>query len=90
MNKNLAIYGGPKTIDKNFDWPVYNETDVDVVARVDRRERRRDGDAAAGEHFALRGMFATGANAFLRAGDDDFKITTAQRIGLEQTLARDD
>lgn len=36
MNKNLAIYGGPKTIDKNFDWPVYNETDVDVVAQIVR------------------------------------------------------
>ncbi|MEI6679907.1 MAG: DegT/DnrJ/EryC1/StrS family aminotransferase [Mariniphaga sp.] len=36
MKQNLAINGGPKTIDKNFEWPVYDETDVDVVAKIVR------------------------------------------------------
>jgi dTDP-4-amino-4,6-dideoxygalactose transaminase len=34
--KNLAINGGKKTIDKNFAWPIYDETDVNVVAEVVR------------------------------------------------------
>jgi dTDP-4-amino-4,6-dideoxygalactose transaminase len=33
MKQNLAINGGPKTIDKNFAWPIYNETDVEAVAK---------------------------------------------------------
>ena len=36
MKQNLAINGGPKTIDKNFNWPVYGESDVDVVAEIVR------------------------------------------------------
>jgi len=36
MKQNLAINGGPKTIDKNFGWPVYDESDVDVVAEIVR------------------------------------------------------
>ena len=28
MKQNLAINGGPKTIDKNFNWPVYGESDA--------------------------------------------------------------
>ena len=34
MKQNLALNGGPKTIDKNFEWPVYDQTDVDVVAQI--------------------------------------------------------
>lgn len=34
--KNLAINGGKKTIDKNFAWPIFDETDVNVVAEVVR------------------------------------------------------
>lgn len=36
MKRNLAINGGPKTIDKDFAWPVYDETDVNVVAEIIR------------------------------------------------------
>ena len=33
MNK-LAINGGEKTIDKNFDWPVFDESDVLAVTEI--------------------------------------------------------
>ncbi len=36
MNKNLAINGGPKTVERDFAWPVYDETDVSVVAAIVR------------------------------------------------------
>ena len=36
MKQNLAINGGPKTIDKNFEWPVFDETDVEAVAEIVR------------------------------------------------------
>jgi dTDP-4-amino-4,6-dideoxygalactose transaminase len=36
MNKELAINGGPKTIDKNFTWPVFDETEINAVADVVR------------------------------------------------------
>jgi len=36
MKKNLAINGGPKTIDKDFAWPIYDETDVNAVAEIVR------------------------------------------------------
>src|ERR1035437_2008829 len=36
MKQNLAINGGSKTIDKNFAWPIYDETDVNVVAEIIR------------------------------------------------------
>ena len=34
MKANLAINGGPKTIDKNFSWPVFDETDISAVDKV--------------------------------------------------------
>lgn len=36
MKQNLAIFGGPKTIDKDFPWPVYDESDINAVADVVR------------------------------------------------------
>ena len=36
MEQNLAINGGPKTIDKSFNWPIYDETDVNAVAEIVR------------------------------------------------------
>ena len=36
MKKNLAINGGPKTRDKDFAWPIYDETDVSAVADIIR------------------------------------------------------
>lgn len=32
--KNLAINGGKKTIDKVFPWPLFDETDVNAVAKI--------------------------------------------------------
>ncbi|MCD4769703.1 MAG: DegT/DnrJ/EryC1/StrS family aminotransferase [Bacteroidales bacterium] len=34
MKANLTINGGPKTIDKNFSWPVFDETDISAVDEV--------------------------------------------------------
>ena len=34
MKRNLAVNGGPKTIDKNFDWPVFDKSETDAVADV--------------------------------------------------------
>lgn len=34
--ESLALYGGPKTIDKQFNWPIYDDTDIDAVAAVVR------------------------------------------------------
>ena len=36
MKKNLAINGGPKTIDRDFPWPIFDETAVNAVADVVR------------------------------------------------------
>jgi dTDP-4-amino-4,6-dideoxygalactose transaminase len=36
MKQNLAIYGGPKTIDKNFPWPVFDETEINSVVDIVR------------------------------------------------------
>ena len=36
MMKNLAINGGPKTVERDFAWPVYDETDVNLVAEIVR------------------------------------------------------
>lgn len=35
MNReDLAIYGGPKTIEKEFPWPVYDQKEVNAVAEI--------------------------------------------------------
>src|SRR5674476_593368 len=34
--KNLAINGGPKTVGRDFDWPLYDETDIKCVADIVR------------------------------------------------------
>jgi dTDP-4-amino-4,6-dideoxygalactose transaminase len=36
MKQSLAINGGPKTIDKEFPWPVLDESDVKVVTDITR------------------------------------------------------
>ncbi|MCE5346485.1 MAG: DegT/DnrJ/EryC1/StrS family aminotransferase [Bacteroidales bacterium] len=46
MKKNLAINGGPKTIDRNFPWPVFDETDVNAVADVVRSGQWGNPDCA--------------------------------------------
>jgi len=34
MKEELAIRGGLKTVDKQFDWPVFDDTDVNAVLEV--------------------------------------------------------
>jgi dTDP-4-amino-4,6-dideoxygalactose transaminase len=34
--KNLAINGGPKTVGRDFDWPLFDETDINIVADIVR------------------------------------------------------
>jgi len=34
--KNLAINGGAKTVERDFKWPLYDESDVEVVADIVR------------------------------------------------------
>ena len=36
MKEELAINGGPKTVEKDFAWPLYDETDVSCVAEIVR------------------------------------------------------
>jgi dTDP-4-amino-4,6-dideoxygalactose transaminase len=36
MNQELAINGGPKTINKDFVWPIFDQTEIDAVADVVR------------------------------------------------------
>ncbi len=36
MKINLAINGGPKTVERDFDWPLFDETDVNLVADIVR------------------------------------------------------
>lgn len=42
----LAIDGGPKTVQKTFPWPIYDETDVEAVAKVVRSGRWGNPDCA--------------------------------------------
>jgi dTDP-4-amino-4,6-dideoxygalactose transaminase len=35
----LALHGGPRTVTREFPWPIYDETDVEAVAEVVRRGR---------------------------------------------------
>jgi dTDP-4-amino-4,6-dideoxygalactose transaminase len=34
MSEQLAIHGGPKTTEKDFSWPVFDESEVKAVAEV--------------------------------------------------------
>ena len=34
MKQNLAFFGGTKTVERNFDWPLFDESDVDCVADI--------------------------------------------------------
>lgn len=36
MKNELAVNGGPKTVDRNFPWPVFDETDVNAIIDVVR------------------------------------------------------
>ena len=36
MKQILAINGGVKTIEKNFEWPLFDETEVNAVTEVVR------------------------------------------------------
>jgi len=34
MNNKLAINGGPKTINKNFDWPIFDENEIKAISEI--------------------------------------------------------
>ncbi|HWS01594.1 MAG TPA: DegT/DnrJ/EryC1/StrS family aminotransferase [Prolixibacteraceae bacterium] len=34
MKQDLAFFGGPKTVERDFEWPLYDETDVKCVADI--------------------------------------------------------
>ena len=36
MKQNLAINGGPKTVEIDFEWPIFDETDINSVADIVR------------------------------------------------------
>jgi dTDP-4-amino-4,6-dideoxygalactose transaminase len=46
MKQNLAINGGPKTLEKEFPWPVYDESDIQCVADVMRSGKWGNPDCA--------------------------------------------
>ena len=46
MQNDLAINGGPKTINKEFPWPVYDESDINAVAEVVRSGKWGNPDCA--------------------------------------------
>ncbi len=46
MQNNLAINGGPKTINKEFPWPIYDESDINAVAEVVRSGQWGNPDCA--------------------------------------------
>lgn len=36
MRQDLAINGGPKTVEKDYAWPIFDDTDINCVAEVVR------------------------------------------------------
>ena len=36
MKEQLAINGGPKTLNKDFNWPIFNDNDVNAVTEITR------------------------------------------------------
>ncbi len=36
MRQDLAINGGPKTVEKDFEWPIYDDSDIKSVAEIVR------------------------------------------------------
>jgi dTDP-4-amino-4,6-dideoxygalactose transaminase len=46
MQNDLAINGGPKTINKEFPWPVYDDSDINAVAEVVRSGQWGNPDCA--------------------------------------------
>ncbi len=36
MKQNLAINGGAKTIEKNFEWPLFDETEINAITDIVR------------------------------------------------------
>ncbi|MCK5103738.1 MAG: DegT/DnrJ/EryC1/StrS family aminotransferase, partial [Cyclobacteriaceae bacterium] len=36
MKEQLAINGGPKTLNKEFNWPIFNDEDVNAVTEITR------------------------------------------------------
>jgi len=57
MTISLAINGGPKTVETDFSWPIYDETDVNYVADIVRSGRWGNPDCG-GEVAILEQEFA--------------------------------
>jgi dTDP-4-amino-4,6-dideoxygalactose transaminase len=57
MSEILAFHGGPKTVNKKFPWPVFDEAEINAVTRVMRAGAWGDPDCA-GEVRLLEEEFA--------------------------------
>lgn len=57
MRKDLAINGGPKTVERDFAWPVYDESDINGVAEIVRSGKWGNPDCG-GEVAAFEKEFA--------------------------------
>ena len=69
---------------------AHQHTLVDVVGRVDRRERGGDRDPDAPPLLGLNGGFAGAADPLAQPRHDHFEVAVDQRVALEQPLAVDD
>ena len=64
--------------------------DVDVVARVNWRKRRRHREPAAAVDFALRGRLAARTDALLDSRNHDLEVAIGERALRNQSLSVDD
>ena len=69
---------------------AHQNTLVDVVRRVDRRERRRDGDPNAAPLLGLNRGLPRAADALAKTRDDHFEVPVDEGIALEEALTVDD
>jgi len=46
MKEQLAIHGGKKTLEKNFDWPIYGDGEIEAVAEIVRSGQWGNPDCA--------------------------------------------
>ena len=70
--------------------PRHQNTLIDVVGRMDRRERGGDRDADAAPLLRLDRRLSGAADTLTETGNDDLEATRDQRITFEESLAVDD
>lgn len=58
MKELLAINGGPKTVNREYSWPIFDDTDVNVVADIVRSGKWGNPDCG-GEVLAFEKEFAS-------------------------------